>query len=176
MCSLSNLYDINAQVLLLFRYVVTTSSCASYTTFVHNSFRASFLSILSQPTSEIVRRAKKRRRSPGDFSKRRQRLISFQPSHTPTVTHADQYSLESGCWGVPLGSWSLDITPTTSRQESLFSFVTPLGNRRRVEEDSNLTNQSWWPSPGWVRTPFPTPCLPSAWLSSKITQMIVFHN
>ena len=136
---------------------------------------------LSPYSPSPQRKKVKRRRSLGDLGKRRQRLISFQLSHTPPSTpcnpEPDQFSLESGYCGDSLGSWREDTTPSTSRQESLHSFGTPRGHRRPVELDSNLTNhnllhplssQSLWPAPGWVSTPLPAPCQPPAWLSSNM--------
>ena len=148
-----------------------------------------------RPPQRRIMRAKKRRRSPGDLAKRRQRLISYQLSHTPPTTprklEPDMSLLESRFGsGSRFDSW---MTPTSSRlelgsnQETLFSFRKPLEHEKCLEDDSNLTNpyllhpsptMSLWPSPGWVPLPLlptpcspsvPAPCSPPAWLSSNMT-------
>ena len=135
----------------------------------------------STPRRKLLRKGTKKKRSSGDLAKRRQRLITFQLSHTPPSTplklEPDQSTLESSNWGGCLGSWGLDSKPVTSRMDLGNSLGTPLGHGRCVEEDSNQLNpnllyppspQSWCTSPGWVSTPLPAPCPPQAWMSSNM--------
>ena len=120
----------------------------------------------SPPRGRLLKRARKRKRSSGDLMRRRQRLIAYQLSHTPPSTPSkpepDQSSLESVVWGGYSGSWSLG---------------TSQGPRRHLEEESYPSNstllppwspQSWWPSPGWVTSPSPSPSPPQAWLASNM--------
>jgi hypothetical protein len=123
--------------------------------------------LLLTPQGRVFRRAKRRRRSAGDLVKRRQRLVSFQLSHTPPSTPSksepELSSLESGSWGG-------------------HQYISPpgisLGQRSYMDNYSNQTNphllsypsspQSWWPSSGCVSSPSPAPSPPPAWLSNNM--------
>lgn len=63
----------------------------------------------SQPQRRVLLRAKKRKRSQVELTRRRQRLISFQLDHTPPPTphkpEPDQPTLESGSWGCSSPGW-----------------------------------------------------------------------
>ena len=127
---------------------------------------------LLTPQGRTFRKAKKR--SAGDLAKRRQRLISFQLSHTPSSTPTESEpelsSLESGSWGGHPGTWRLDTQD--------LSPGIPLGQRSSMDDFSNQTNphllcyppspQSWWPTPGLMSSPSPAPSPPSAWLSRNM--------
>ena len=128
--------------------------------------------LLLTPQGRVFRKAKKRR-SAGELVKRRQRLISFQLSHTPPSTPSksepDLSSLESGSWGDHPGGRS---------SQDLSSPGILLGQGSSMDNYSNQTNphllsypsspQSWWPSPGLVSSPSPAPSPPPAWLSSNM--------
>jgi hypothetical protein len=110
----------------------------------------------SPPQRKVLRRAKKRKRSPGDLAKRRQRLISYQFSQTqpstPSKPEPEQSTLESGSWGGFPGSMDWNSTPAArmldsgSRSSWRFSSGTPLG----------------------MPTPPPSPCSPPSWLSNNM--------
>jgi len=101
---------------------------------------------LLTPQGRTFRKAKKR--SAGDLAKRRQRLISFQLSHTPSSTPTESEpelsSLESGSWGGHPGTWRLDTQD--------LSPGIPLGQRSFT--DTTVTRQTHYcvipplPSPG----------------------------
>ena len=123
--------------------------------------------LLLTPQGRVFMRAKRRRRSNGDLAKRRQRLVSFQLSHTPPSTPSksepELSSLESGSWG-----GHQDLSPPGIS----------LGQRSYMDNYSNQTNphllsypsspQSWWPSSGFVSSPSPAPSPPPAWLSNNM--------
>ena len=134
---------------------------------------------LLTPQGRVFIRAKKRRRSSGDLQKRRQRLISFQLSHTPpsspSKSEPEQSSLESNnTVGHPCFR-KLDLS------ESFASAWTQLGHRS-ASLDSNQTNphllsasfpQPRWPFPGFLSPPYPAyypPPAPSppTWLSDNM--------
>ena len=105
----------------------------------------------------------------GDLHRRRQRLLSFQLSHTPPSTPSklepEQSSLESGSTGGHYGSWRLD--PSTSFDS---------GHRSNLQ-DSNQNNphllfasspQSWWPFPGSLSPPSLAPPPAPAWLPNSM--------
>ena len=75
------------------------------------SSKSSF-SFPSQAQRRVIRIAKKRKRSIGDLSRRRQRLLSFQlennPPSTPDKLEQEKPTLESGCWSGVVGSGKLD--------------------------------------------------------------------
>jgi hypothetical protein len=110
----------------------------------------------SLPQRRVLRRAKNRRRSPGDLVKRRQRHISYQfcqsPS-TPSYPEPEQSTLESASWGGFPGN--MDWTTSTPAPRRLDS-----GNRN-----------SWMFSSGTpvgVPTPSPSPCSTPPWLSDNM--------
>ena len=91
--------------------------------------------------------SEKRKRSTGDLSKRRQRLLSFQLEHTPPSPHKlepETTTLESGCWG---GSGMLDSS-----------------SPGRIPPPIPWPPQSWCP-PGWASPPPTAPCHPQPWCS-----------
>ena len=111
------------------------------------------------PHGRLLRRAEKR--SAGDLAKRRQRLVSFQLSHTPPSTpnksepelsplsEPDQSPLESGSWGSHPGSFRLDCKESSasrrldlsgSSSQDLSSPGIPLVQKRPLEDYSNHTN------------------------------------
>ena len=123
--------------------------------------------------------------------KRRQRLVSFQLSHTPpsipSKSEPELSSLESGSWGGHPGTLRLDSSNSSvSRSldlggrssQDLSSPGISLGQRSSMDNYSNQTNQhllsylsspqSWWPSPGLVSSPSPALSPPPAWLSSNM--------
>ena len=141
--------------------------------------------LLLTPQGRVFRRAKRRRRSAGDLVKRRQRLVSFQLSHTPPSTpcksEPELSSLESGSWGGHPGTSSLDSSKSPASRsfnlggrsfQDLSSPGISLGQRSYMENYSNQTNphllsypsspQSWWPSSGFVSSPSPAPSPPPA--------------
>ena len=149
---------------------------------------------LTTPQRRPLLRAKKR--SAGDLAKRRQRLVSFQLSHTPPSTpneskpeqsplsEPEQSPLESGSWGSHPGSWRLESPASrrmdfavSSSQAAISSPEMPLVQRRQLEDYSNLTNPyllspssplSWWPSPGCPSLTSPGPCPSPTWLPSNM--------
>ena len=143
--------------------------------------------LLLTPQGRVFRKAKKRR-SAGELVKRRQRLISFQLSHTPPSTPSksepDLSSLESGSWGGQPGTLRLDSSYSPSSRSldvggvDLSSPGISLGQRSCMDNYSNQTNpylmsypsspQSWWPSPGLMSSPSPAPSPPPAWLSNNM--------
>ena len=107
----------------------------------------------SPPQRRLLRRAKKRKRSPGDLVKRRQRHLSYQlqtPPSTP-CPEPDQSTLESGMFGVNRNI-CLDLFPPWTLPVS--------------------SPQSWLPpSSSWCTpTPSPGPCPPTPWLSSNMAE------
>ena len=110
------------------------------------SSKSSFsTSIPSQAQRRVIRVAKKRKRSIGDLSRRRQRLLSFQLEHTPPSTphklEPETPTLESVCWGGFLSSGKLDSS-----------------SPGWIPQPTTWPPQSWCP-PGWMSPPLPIPCL-----------------
>ena len=115
---------------------------------------------------------------------RRQRLVSFQLSHTPPSTpcksEPELSSLESGSWGGHPGTLNLDSSksPASRSFQDLSSPGISLGQRSYMDNYSNQTNphllsypsspQSWWPSSGFVSSPSPAPSSSPAWLSNNM--------
>ena len=101
------------------------------------------------PPRRLISRVKKRRRSPGDLAKRRQRLNDHQNNQAHLFPHTpepEQSRLESGSWaGDPL--W---IDWTCSGGSSDFREDPP-------------SQQSWWSSPS------PAPQTSPPWLTSNMT-------
>ena len=143
----------------------------------------SSLAVAVSPDQTTPQRAKKR--SSGDLAKRRQRLVTFQLSHTPPSTpiksvpdqsplpEPEQSTLESGSWGCHPGKWKLDLKDRMldlgESYQDLSSPGTPPVQRRPSADYSNQTNPyllyqssplSWWPSP--------SSCLPPSWLPSNM--------
>ena len=150
-------------------------------------FSSMSVKVLPQPLTpqgRLLRRAKKR--SAGDLAKRRQRLVSFQLSHTPPSTtnksepalsplsEPEQSLLESGSWESHPGSWSLDLRESSASRKLDLGGSNPqpgipLVLRRQMEDYSNLINphllyplspQSWLPSPSFATSTSPCPCPP----------------
>ena len=157
----------------------TSSNGATQTTIVNNTFTASTLFILFQPTSEKGQESQEEKVTRRSGKEKTQAYLL--PSQPHTSIHPLQTGARSILTGVQLLGWILGfiwVRQYTNHKQAgiLVPFGCPLGQSGHVE-DSNLTNkhllqllspQSWWQSPGWVPAPLPAPCLPSAWLFSNM--------
>ena len=109
------------------------------------------------PPGRLIRQARRRRRSPGDLVKRRQRLLTYQYNQSHLLPHTpepEQSTLESGSWvGGPL---RLDWSGITDFREYLPPAQTLCSS-----------------STGWMSSPSPVPPTPpvsppASWLSSNM--------
>ena len=105
----------------------------------------------AHPPGRLISRARKRRRTPGDLVKRRERLLTYQYNQAHLLPHTpepEQSTLESGSWvGGPL---RLDWSDTDFRKDT-------------------ASPHTWWsPYTGWMSSPSPSPPTPASWLSSNM--------
>ena len=102
------------------------------------------------PPRRMIRRAKKR--SPGDLSRRRKRLHTYQNNQTnpfPSTPEPEQSRLESSSWVG--GPRRLDWSGMTE-----------------FREDPPSSQSGWSSSTGWRYSPSPGPPSPPPWLSSNM--------
>ena len=114
-----------------------------------------------QPTkSRVYRRIWKRKRSPGELQRRRQRQFDYQNTSTPCMPEPES-KLESGSWEGGSVTWDWNSSDLGDRcfWGGGYSWGTPQGERGFVERSSNLNNstvlsppppQNWWQPPCWV--------------------------
>ena len=122
------------------------------------------------PQERQISRARRRRRSPGDLAKRKQRLLTYQYNQAHLFPHTpepEESSLESGSWvGGPLRlDWSgieYQPSPQTWWPSSTSCMSSP-------SPAPPTPPQTWWPSStGWMSSPSPAPPPPASWMSSNL--------
>ena len=132
-----------------------------------------------QPTkSRVYRRIWKRKRSPGELQRRRQRQFDYQNTSTPCMPEPES-KLESGSWEGGSVTWDWNSSDLGDRcfGGGGYSWGTPQGERGYVERSSNLNNstvlspptpQNWWQPPCWAPTPSPGPTTPTSQPASPV--------